>query len=213
MHRLQRIVLLATASFSGAVLAEPPVEVLALFKDRVLVRAADGQHLLERGETSPGGVTLLAADARGARVRYRGKVYDLTLSDRVAGAFAAAERQRVDISPDAQGQYRVRGTINGRFVDFLVDTGASVVAMSRAQAEALGLDVERGQRGTVQTAQGTVGSSFVTLDRVIVGGVTAHNVQAAVIDGRYPVDVLLGMSFLRQVAMEERDGVLSLIQR
>lgn len=194
-------------------LAGPPVEVLALFKDRALVRASGGEHLLREGETSDDGITLLEADAQGAKVRYEGEVYSLTLSRQVAGNFQAAERQQVSISPDALGQYRIRGAINGTFVNFLVDTGASIVAMSERHASLLGIDPSIGQPGSVQTAQGTVASRFLTLDKVVVGGLTAHNVQAAIIAGTHPVEILLGMSFLREVAMREQDGVLTLTQK
>lgn len=208
--------LVSSAGFlacSAGAMASPPVEVLALFKDRALLRDSGGDHLLKEGETTPDGVTLLEADAQRARVSYRDVVYELDLSRHVSGRFRQAERQRISISPDGQGQYRIRGTINGSVVDFLIDTGASVVAMSRADADALGIDVEGGRDGSVQTAQGVVGSHFVTLDRVVVGGISVHNVQAAVIDGNYPVEVLLGMSFLRQVGMEEEAGVLTLVQK
>lgn len=191
----------------------PPVEVLALFKDRALLRDASGEHLLREGESSPDGLTLLEADAAGARVRYRDRVYELALSGHVSGRFQAAQRQRVSINPDAHGQYRIRGAINDQFVNFLVDTGASVVAMSRRHAAMLGLDPSRGREGVVQTAQGVIRSHFLSLDQVTVGGITAHNVQAAVIDGNYPVEILLGMSFLRQVGMEENGGVLTLVQK
>lgn len=197
----------------AAALATPPVEVLALFKDRAVLRAAGAEHLLRVGETSPDGITLLAADAQAARVRFQGQEHRLTLSRQVSGSFRAPERQRVAISPDALGQYRVRGSVNGTFVNFLVDTGASVVAMSRLHAQQLGLDVSGAQQGSVVTAQGTVMSYFVNLDEVVVGGITARNVQAAVIDGNYPVEILLGMSFLRQVGLEEQGGVLTLVQR
>ena len=105
----------------------------------------------------------------------------------------------------------IRGAIDGQFVNFLVDTGASVVAMSARHARSLGLDcASRGRTGTVQTAQGSASACFLNLSQVTVGGITGHNVQAAVIDGDHPVDILLGMSFLRQVALEERAGVLTL---
>ena len=68
-------------------------------------------------------------------------------------------------------------------------------------------------KGTVHTAQGTTESYFVILDRVTVAGITAHNVQAAVIAGEYPLEILLGMSFLRQVAIEENGGVMTLTQK
>jgi aspartyl protease family protein len=194
-------------------LARPPVEVLALFKDRAVIRSGAEQQMLKVGEATADGVTLLKADATGARVRYRDEEFELSLSRQVAGRFQQAERQRVSISPDSLGQYRIRGAINSQFVNFLVDTGASVVAMSRRHAESLGLDREAGEEGRVQTAQGTVRSHFVTLDQVEVGGLKAHNVRAAVIDAEYPAEILLGMSFLRNVGMEEREGVLTLVQK
>jgi aspartyl protease family protein len=210
---LRHLLLPLCLTFAVGALAAAPVEVLALFKGRALVRASGGEQMLKEGETSADGMTLLEADAHGARVSYQGQVYNLTLSRRVSSSFHPADRQRVSINPDGQGQYRIRGAINDSFVNFLVDTGASVVAMSRVHANSIGLDLESGKRGTVQTAQGTVGSRFVTLDKVVVGGITAHNVQAAVIDGSYPVEILLGMSFLRQVGMEENAGVLTLVQK
>ena len=49
--------------------------------------------------------------------------------------------------------------------------------------------------------------------KVVVGGITGHNVRAAVIDGDYPTEILLGTSFLRQVGMQEEGGVLTLVQK
>ncbi|HEX7038029.1 MAG TPA: retropepsin-like aspartic protease [Pseudomonadales bacterium] len=217
MPRSLRLLLCFPLLFGSAAAAgeaaAPPVEVLALFKDRALLRDATGEHLLKEGETSPLGVTLVEADATGARVRYRDRVHELTLSRHVSGRFEAAERQRVSINPDVHGQYRIRGAINGQFVNFLVDTGASVVAMSRRHAATLGIDPASGREGAVQTAQGVIRSHFVSLDEVTVGSITARNVQAAVIDGNYPVEILLGMSFLRNVGMEEAGGVLTLVQK
>lgn len=213
MNRLRLSVAALCLAAAAPAAALAPVEVLALFKDRAVVRASGSDHLLREGETSPDGITLLEADAGGARVRYRGEVYDLTLSRHVSGSFREAERQRVSISPDALGQYRVRGAINDTFVNFLVDTGASIVAMSQRHASSLALNLDGAEEGVVQTAQGTVRSRFVTLDAVTVGGITAHNVQAAVIEGSYPVEILLGMSFLRKVGMQEQDGVLTLVQK
>ncbi len=190
--------------------AAAPVEVVGLFKDRAVIRTARGDSMIRVGETSDSGVTLVSADAHGALVRYRGDEYRLALSNRVGSQFHKVERTQISISPDSLGQYRIRGSINNRFVDFLVDTGASVVALSAREADGLGLDYLDGTKGSVQTAQGVANSYFVMLDEVVVGGITAHNVQAAVIEGAYPVEILLGMSFLRQVALHEQGGVLTL---
>ena len=130
----------------------------------------------------------------------------------MAGQYAEAQTSQVSIPADDLGQYRIRGAINNHYVDFLVDTGASVVALSSAQAEALGINYRQGQLGSVQTAQGTAESYFMTLDKVTVAGITAHHVQAAIITGHYPIDILLGMSFLKQVSIRESGGVMTLVQ-
>ena len=157
--RTVRLALITTClTATAGCLASAPVEVMALFQDRALVRGGAGEHLLKEGETSPDGITLLEADARRARVRYGGETYDLTLSRHVSGVYRPADRQRVSITSDARGQYRVRGAINGNFTSFLVDTGASVVVLSRIHAASLGVELTRAQRGSVQTAQGVVGA-------------------------------------------------------
>ena len=111
------------------------------------------------------------------------------------------------------GQYRARGAINNGYVNFLIDTGASVVAMSERHALSANLAYEDGQRGMVQTAQGVTGAHFIVLEEVTVGEITLRGVQAAVIDGDHPPEVLLGMSFLNRLKMENEGGVLVLSER
>lgn len=203
---------LAAAVPCGSVLAAE-VEVVALFKDRAVLRTAAGDQLLKVGQTSPDGVTLVAADARGARVRYQGREQVLALSTRVAGSFMAAAPARIAIAPDAQGQYRVRGSINGQPADLLVDTGASIVVINGHRARALGLDLERARSGSIQTAQGNVAAHFLDLDEVAVAGIASTAVQAAIVEGDFPTDILLGMSFLQHVTLEARDGVMTLTRK
>ncbi|HEY5644899.1 MAG TPA: TIGR02281 family clan AA aspartic protease [Pseudomonadales bacterium] len=208
---LAAVVLLAVPALGGPV----PVDIVGLFKDQAVIRSGSGQQLLKVGETTPQGVTLLSANAQEAMVAYQGERHTLGLTRQAAGAGGYSEAQiaQVSIPADGLGQYRIRGAINNRFVDFLVDTGASVVALSSVAADGLGIDYRsRGQKGFVQTAQGNAESYFMNLDAVTVAGITAHNVQAAVITGSHPVDILLGMSFLRNVAMQERGGVLTLVK-
>ncbi len=191
--------------------AAAPVEVVGLFRDRAVVRVSGGEVLLKVGQTKQG-VTLLSADASKAAVRYQGQRYDLGLSNRVAGNYQRVEQVQVVISADRMGQYQVRGAINGQFANFLVDTGASVLAMSSELARTMNIDYAAGKKGAVQTAQGRTDSYFVVLDEVVVGGLKASNVEAAVIEGEFPRMPLLGMSFLREVNMQESAGVLTLTQ-
>lgn len=213
-----RNVIWAGVSLVGTLLAAcawavTPVEAVALFKDRALIRTVEGEALLRPGEISAFGARLVAATPHGARVVYKGEEYVLSLSNRMTSQFKAPEMQTVRLNEDAAGQYRMRGTINGTLVDFLVDTGASVVAMSEDHARAINLNYVNGAEGTVQTAQGVTNAYFVSLDNVTLGGITINGVQATVIEGSFPVDVLLGMSFLNKLHMQNNDGVLVLSAR
>ncbi len=195
-------------------MANAPVEAVGLFKDRAMIRVMGAEHYLLVGQTSPEGAKLESANAETAIVSYAGQSYRLTLTDRVGGSFAEVKDTSISIAPDDLGQYRIGGAINGRTIGFLVDTGASVVAMSSVHATQLGIDYEASpDRAQVMTAQGTAQSYLVNLDTVNVGGIETHHVRAAVIPGSYPVEVLLGMSFLRKVTMAESGGVLQLKQK
>ena len=170
MTLLKLSVFTALFSLSALVQAMAPVEVVALFKERAVIRSAEGQVMLKMGETSKFGATLLSANPHEAVVRYKGEVYRLGLSARVSGGFAEPEATEVRLNEDSFGQYRMRGAINGNYVNFLVDTGASVIAMSEHTARQINLDYLNSDRGKVQTAQGTADSYFLTLSEVTLGG-------------------------------------------
>ncbi len=208
MLKSMLLITLAAATAQAVV----PVEIVGLFKDMAVIRSGGGEQLLKVGETTAHGVTLVSANSREAVVAWRGTQHTLGLTKQVAGQYAEAQVSEISIPADDLGQYRIRGAINDHYVDFLVDTGASVVALSSAQADALGINYKQGQRGSVQTAQGNAESYFMNLQKITVAGITAHNVQAAIITGHYPVDILLGMSFLKQVSIQENGGVMTLVQ-
>lgn len=206
------VMALALTVANAAHAAHPQVEVVALFRDQAMVRFAGGEHLLRKG-ASVAGLTLIAADSRRAVFSYQGERFELGLSGRVGTSFTAVEQTTVSIMRDDFGQYRTRGAVNGHPVDMLVDTGASIMVMSGAQAARLGVTVDpEGPQVTVYTAQGATPSHVVTLDRVTVGGIERRGVKAAVIEGDYPVEILLGMSFLSGVTLKEHAGVLTLTQ-
>lgn len=96
----------------------------------------------------------------------------------------------------ADDHFRLDGSIDGKPVSFMVDTGASIVAMDRATARSVGIDVSRLRFSQkVMTANGPASAAPVTLDTVKVGDIVRHDVQAAVTDGDFG-STLLGMSFL-----------------
>lgn len=190
-----------------------PVDVVGLFKDRAVLRIPNEGEVMLRAGQEKHGVRLLSADASRAKIRFQDQTYNLTLSSRIRGNYRKVEQAQIAVNADQMGQFYVRGAVNQNYVNFLVDTGASVVAISSRMADQLGIDYRKGQPGTVQTAQGVTESHFVSLAEVTVGSIKVQNVQAAVISGAYPTEILLGMSFLRNVKMQENNGVLMLTQK
>lgn len=118
--------------------------------------------------------------------------------------------QRIDLVANPAGQYIVPGEINGVEVDFLVDTGASHVAVPEGIARTIGLD--RGAEIRVQTASGTARAYHTTIDRIAVGGIERRDVRGS-INPSMPGDyVLLGMTFLRGIDMSQSGDRLILEQ-
>lgn len=122
-----------------------------------------------------------------------------------AGGGSDASAGQVIVLPASQGGHFVTaGTINGRSVQFVVDTGATTVSLSQSEANRIGLDWKNGQRGQTQTANGTVPVHQLMLSSVKIAGVEVANVRATVVPAEMPV-VLLGNSFLDRFTMR-RDG-------
>lgn len=203
--RLLLVVLALPATFTQA--ADIAVE--ALMRD-LAVLSIDGRRVTLRAGESRNGVTLLAADARSARVRIGDREQTLTVSQRISTEFRQPEQRVVTVRRNEQLQFRTTAEINGVRMPVIVDTGANIIALNAAQASAVGITADEGLQSEVQTAGSVVPARQVTLDSVAVGGIRVDAVLATVIDGPQPATALLGMTFLKHVEMEERDGILVL---
>jgi len=111
----------------------------------------------------------------------------------------------VVLEQDRSGHYQAEGTINGQAVSFLVDTGATDVALPESVARALGL--EFGPRVRVMTAAGPATAWMTRLDEVSIGGIRRRNVRASITAGEFN-GILLGMSFLKHYSLQQQDGQL-----
>lgn len=118
--------------------------------------------------------------------------------------------QRIELVANPAGQFVVPGEINGRKVDFLVDTGASHVAVPARLAREVGL--ERGAESRVQTASGSARAYYTTIDRVAVGGIVRRNVRGSIVPSMPGNHALLGMSFLRGIEFRQTGDRLVLEQ-
>jgi aspartyl protease family protein len=132
----------------------------------------------------------------------------------VALADPAPGYREAVLTADAGGQYRTRVLIEGQDVDMMVDTGATLVALTAETAERLGVTIDPSKpRWRVNTANGAVMASPVTLKVVSLGEIYMPDVQALVMPPGASNMNLLGASFLKRlVSVEQRGGALVLRQ-
>lgn len=213
MRRLELFLASLLLVLTGVVQAEETqVQVVGLFPDAAVL-LVDGQRKLVRaGQVGPGGVEVVSANSKGAVLRVDGveRSYSLSREYRQSGG-STPQKVTVSISRANGGHYWVAGSLSGHPVQFLVDTGATSVAMNEDQARRLGIDYRATGRPLIaSTAGGNVKAWRVKLDSVKVGAIEVLGVEAAVLEGNAPSEVLLGMSFLNQVRWREDNGVLLL---
>ena len=190
------------------------VVLVGLFSGKAVVMIDGGApRTLSPGQSTSQGVRLVRADAEVAELEIDGKRQVLRLGGGRYGGGAASESPSAKLYADPEGHFISDATINGTSVRFVVDTGATAVAMNSRLATSLGLDYKRGARGRAMTANGTIGVYAVKLDTVRVGGIELHNVDAVVHDGDHPTILLLGRSFLNRDDMRRDGTLLTLTQR
>jgi len=111
------------------------------------------------------------------------------------------------IPPDNRGHFEVDGRVDGRRIRFMVDTGATVIALTTADAATLGIHpAQRDFAVAINTANGTVRAAPVRLDMVEIDGVVVRDVAAVVMPDQALGENLLGMSFLSRLRRFEYDG-------
>lgn len=212
LMRLVSLLLVSTLSLlSLAVTAAPRVQVVGLFPGAAVLNV-DGQRKLVRvGQVGPGGVEVISADSKSAVLRVEGVERSYGLSRELSSGFAEPDRRQLSIAQGQGGHYWIAGSINGQPVQFLVDTGATSVAINEIQARRLGIDYRvDGRQIVVGTASGSAKAWRVNLNSVKVGAIDVLGVEAVVVEGGSPTDALLGMSFLSRVSWREDQGVLKL---
>ena len=205
-------IIIAAGSIACTAAWATSVSVMGLFKDKAIVSIDGGKpRTLSAGQTIQG-VRLLAADSNSASFDVDGKRRTLGMGQSFAGGVTAAERPSVSLTADARGHFSAAGSLNGYAVSFLVDTGASAIAISAAQAKRIGLDYKSGQAVGVGTAAGVVPAWRVKFNTVKVGSITLNHVDGLVVESGLNVP-LLGMSFLNRMEMKRDGQTMTLIQR
>jgi aspartyl protease family protein len=125
-----------------------------------------------------------------------------------------AGMRSLNIPRDGRGHFRVDGRIDGQRIAFMVDTGASVVALNESTAARFGLRPTPGEyRAAVSTANGTVRAAPARLAMVDLGGIIVRDVEAMVLPDEALSENLLGLSFLSKLRrFEYANGTMVLVQ-
>lgn len=211
---LARTALLLVLALCGSAQAQQ-VALSGLSGNRALL-VIDGAapRFLSPGQ-SQGPVRLISAGGDTAVIEVQGKRQTLRVGDAPVSLGAAPATQgsaNVVLTVDGRGHFLPAGQINGRSVQFLVDTGATQVVMAEAEAKRIGLNYESGQRLRVSTANGAVAGYGLQLDSVRVGEAIVYGVPAVVLPQPMPY-VLLGNSFLSRFQMKRQNDQLTLERR
>ncbi|MES2960148.1 MAG: TIGR02281 family clan AA aspartic protease [Pseudomonadota bacterium] len=125
---------------------------------------------------------------------------------------AGAGGSEIILTAGSGGHFTTDGQINGKAVTFMVDTGATSVALGQADAERLGISYKNAPRGFAGTANGRIPINVVTLASVRVGDVEVANVEAVVMPSALP-HILLGNSFLTRFQMKRDNDTMRLTRR
>lgn len=208
--RAGTILTLALLVLTGPALAAD-VRVMGLFGSKAVV-SIDGSAptTMRIGQRAPAGVRLLAIEGESAIFEIDGQRRALRMGQPYVSRSTGGSPS-VSLSADANGHYMANGSVNGSAIRFLVDTGATMVALPAQVARQAGVRYSNAPRGMVQTAGGPTAAYKVKLDTVSIGGVTLNNVDAVVIDRGLTVP-LLGMTFLSRMEIQ-RDGELMVLKK
>ncbi len=118
--------------------------------------------------------------------------------------------KEVVLLSSAHGHYVASGKINYQPVVFLVDTGASFVSIPEQVAQRVGLKKEHPI--TASTANGNITVYTTLLEQISIGDITLYNVKADINPNMEGEEILLGMSFLRNLSVTHEDGKLTIRQ-
>jgi aspartyl protease family protein len=202
---------LAMIFFAAPAYAVEEIEVIALFTGKVIVTIDGQRRVIAEGDITEEGVEGIRINSNRAILKVDGEERVYTLNNRIGGPYATKEKKRVDVFRLDGQNYVTSGSINGVPVRFIVDTGASKVAISASKARQLGLDYEsKGKPIQVNTASHIWPGYAVTFDRVKVGEIEMRLVEGIVIEGNKPDVPLLGMSFLNKLTVTKEGEVMRL---
>lgn len=208
------IVALACAAVPWAARAQSVAMTGGMGSKALLVVNGGAPKALAAGDTYQG-VKVLSVSADQVAIEVAGKRQTVRLGEApvsIGGSGGGANGTQIVLSAVSGGHFVTQGQVNGRSTRFMVDTGATSVAMGADEARRMGIKFEDGDKFYGSTANGTVVGYRVSLNSVRIQDVEVFNVEAAVLPQPMP-HILLGNSFLTRFQMKRENDTLTLTKR
>lgn len=205
--------LVAALLLSAGPVGATDIAVVGLFPNKAVVQINGGPvQTLAVGQKPTQGVALVSVERGSATFDIDGRRRTMKLGQHHSSSSSVSSSASVTVPADARGHFVVDGQINGGSVRFIVDTGATSVALSGADARRLNIDYRKGESTLINTANGVAPAWRVRFNTVRVGGISIDNVDGVVVETN-AMPALLGMSFLNRMDMRREGQVLTLVKR
>ena len=206
------LALLLIALGTGAAQAQTAVALAGILGSKaLLVVNGSAPRGIATGETHQG-VRVISVEKEQALVEVDGARRSLRLGEAPVSVGSRTGGRRVVLMADARGHFINTGMINGTRMQYMVDTGASTVAIGKPDADRMGLQYTKGQPVQMSTANGVAQGWLIRLDSVRIGDVEVYGVEAVVTPQGMPY-VLLGNSLLGAFQMTRTNDQLVLEKR
>ena len=194
--------------------ANTRVNIVGLFSNKAVMMINGGKpQTLSVGQTVDG-VKLMAADSSSATLLIEGKATQLGMGQAASvGEASANSNASVTLYASAGGHFVSECKINGAALKFLIDTGATTVALNSGDAKFANIDYKKGEPVLVSTANGVVTAYRVTIANLKIGGITLSQVEGSVLEGGFPSVVLMGMSALNRMDVKHQGSTMTLTKK
>jgi aspartyl protease family protein len=214
MKRLLLTTLASTWLLAYSAYADVSVNVVGLFNGKAVVMINGSKPTTMAVGKTIDGVKLMSADSKTATFLIEGKQKTLGMGQAVSVASAqSSANSSVNLYANPQGHFLGDMQINGATLKFLVDTGATTIAINSGDAKYANIDYKRGEQVQMSTANGLVIGYRIHLNTIKIGGIVMNQVEATVLEGGFPQVVLLGMSVLNRMEIKREQNIMTLTKK
>lgn len=214
MKRYLMAALICPLLLASSAYADVSVNVVGLFNGKAVAIINGSKPVTMSVGKTVDGVKLVAADSKTATFLVEGKQKIIGMGQAVSVASApSAVSAPVNLYANSQGHFLGDMQINGASLKFMVDTGATTIALNSGDAKYANIDYKRGEPVQMSTANGLVIGYRLHLNTIKIGAMTMNQVEATVLEGGFPQIVLLGMSALNRMEIKRDQNVMTLTKK